>query len=324
MPRIAILGAKGRLATMSTAAFHAAGYEIIAITRSGHAEGLPAGVEQRAADAMDRQSLIRATEGADLIFNGLNPPYPAWRKRVMPMGENVMAAARMHGAVHLFPGNVYNYGRAIPARVDDDTPFEATTGKGAVRIALERHFEEQAQRHGVRTIILRAGDFYGGTRPGSWFDLAIAARIDRGRFTYPGPMDVVHSWAYLPDLAASFVALAERRNELSVFEAFLFEGHALTGDELLRHCVSALGHNLTVAGVPWPLLRLGGLVVPMWREVCEMAYLWRVPHRIDGRKLDVLLERVPRTDPKIAVARALADTGIIVPVLGSRNVGYPA
>lgn len=324
MPRIVILGANGRLANISARAFQTAGYEVVAVTRSGRAEGLPAGIVQRAADALDRQDLIRATEGADLIFNGLNPPYPAWRKRVMPMGENVIAAARMHGAVHLFPGNVYNFGHGIPARIDDDTPFEGSTAKGAIRIALERHFEDQARRHKVQTIILRAGDFYGGTRPGTWFDLVIGARIEKGRFTYPGPLDVVHSWAYLPDLADAFVALAARRKELSEFETFLFEGHALTGDEMLRHCISALGHTLTVSGVPWPLLRLGGIVVPMWREVCEMAYLWEKPHRIDGRKLEKRIGSVPRTDPGIAVSRALADMGIALPSVDSGRVGCPA
>ncbi len=324
MPRIAILGANGRVANMSARAFHASGYDIIAVTRSGRAEGLPAGVVQRAADAMDRQSLIRATEGADLIFNGLNPLYPAWRKLVVPLGENVMAAARSHGAVHLFPGNVYNYGRAIPSLVSDTTVQEGSTVKGGIRIAVERHFEEQALRHGVRTIIVRAGDFYGGTRPGTWFDLAIAAKIGKGRFTYPGPLDVMHSWAYLPDLAATFVAVAEQRDTLPVFETFLFEGHALTGHDLLRHCEAALGQKLSVTGVPWPLLRFGGLFVPMLREVCEMAYLWQVPHRLDGRKLEILLERVPRTDPKIAVAQALADMGLSVAASGSARVGYAA
>ena len=324
MTSIAILGTGGRLAHTTALAFDKAGYAVTAVTRSGRAPGLPAGIGRRAADATDRQSLIRATEGADIIFNGLNAPYPAWHRLVMPMGENVMAAARHHGATHLFPGNVYNYGRAIPALVRDDTAFEATTRKGVIRIQLETLFEEHAIRHGVRSVILRAGDFYGGSVPGSWFDLIVAARIGRRRFTCPGPADVIHSWAYLPDLAAAFVALAERRRELSAFEAFLFPGHAVTGQEMQRCCEAATGESLTLAGVPWPLLRLAGLFSPMMREVCEMAYLWDRPHRLDGAKLEALLGIVPRTDPRQAVAEALAAMGIAAPAADAAGLAKPA
>ena len=38
-------------------------------------------------------------------------------------------------------------------------------------------------------------------------------------------------------------------------------------------------------GMPWPLLRIVGLVVPLWRELAKMSYLWRVPHALDGRRL---------------------------------------
>ena len=34
--------------------------------------------------------------------------------------------------------------------------------------------------------------------------------------------------------------------------------------------------------------RLGGLVVPMWRELAEMAYLWTVPHALAGSAPEAL------------------------------------
>jgi len=40
----------------------------------------------------------------------------------------------------------------------EDTPQRATTRKGVIRIAMERRLEE-AQAQGVRSLILRAGDF---------------------------------------------------------------------------------------------------------------------------------------------------------------------
>lgn len=309
MQTIAVLGANGRLSNAAARAFHTWGYKVIAITRSGKANGLPPDIERRAANAMDRAALTHVTQGADFIFNGLNPPYPQWKKLVMPLGENVIAAAKAHGAVHLFPGNVYNYGRSVPAHVDTQTPQKADTGKGEVRVRLERFFERQAQSEGVQTIILRAGDFFGGPVTGSWFDLVIAKKIAKGVFTYPASGQIPHSWAYLPDLAETFVRLAGKSNALELFTALLFPGHTLTGDELHGNCEVAMGVPLRTAGVPWPLLRLGGLVVPMLREVSEMAYLWQVPHSLDGTALEAVIGKVPHTNAQTAVAAALADLG---------------
>ncbi len=324
MTSVAILGANGRLSNMTARAFQNAGYRVVAVTRNGKAKGLPADVEHRAADALDRQALIRATAGADIIFNGLNPLYPEWRQKVIPMGENVMAAARAHGSQHIFAGNVYNYGRSIPATVVDDTPFEDSTRKGAIRNRLEEMFAREAASSNVRTIVLRAGDFYGGGVPGSWFDLMIAAKLNKGRFTYPGPMDIVHSWAYLPDLARAFVALAEHQDETSNYEAFLFHGHAMNGHDMMAHVEAAVGDELAVATVPWPLLRLAGLVSPMLREVVEMKYLWDLPHALDGRKLEMLTGAEPHTRPGVAVAAALRDLGLLRTGGGSYPVAETA
>ena len=309
MHTIAILGANGRLSNSAARAFLATGYRVIAVTRSGQASGLH-GAVQRAADAMDQEALIRATEGADFIFNGLNPPYTEWAKRVLPMGENVVAAARHHGAVHLFAGNVYNYGHSIPPFVTDDTPQAAETRKGQIRIRLEQLFERAAAEQAVKTIVVRAGDFYGSEGTGSWFDLVVAKKIGEGTYTYPGPGNVSHSWAYLPDLAEAFVRLADRAGDLPDHSRFLFAGHTMTGDVLKQHCETAMGHSLRGASVPWPLLRLCGLVVPMLREVSEMAYLWDRPHQLDDSGLETVIGTVPLTDPQIAVAQALADLGI--------------
>ena len=47
-------------------------------------------------------------------------------------------------------------------------------------------------------------------------------------------------------------------------------------------------------GMPWAVLKLGGLVVPMWREIAEMSYLWQVPHALDGSALARAVGPLPR------------------------------
>ena len=62
-------------------------------------------------------------------------------------------------------------------------------------------------------------------------------------------------------------------------------------------------------GLPWPLLRLGGLVWPMWRELAEMAYLWQVPHALDGTALAARIGSVHNTPLDVALRAALCQPG---------------
>jgi len=174
---------------------------------------------------------------------------------------------------------------------------------------MEEHFR-RAAGNGVQTLILRAGDFYGGTGTGSWFDLVVAKDAGKGKVTYPGPLEMVHSWAYLPDLARAFVVLAEKRGTLGRFEDFRFSGHSVTGRELIAAVEKARGTPMKTASLPWWALRIGSLVSRQWSEVLEMSYLWRVPHALTDDRFEDILASFEATPFEDAVARALADLGI--------------
>ena len=139
MTKIAILGARGRLGRMVANAFLDAGYEVRAVTRGGKLPPGLSGADAVAADALDRQSLIRATQGVDIVFNGLSPIYSDW-SNCLPMAENVMAACHANHALHLFPGSVYNFGSPMPAVITEETPQHPSTEKGRIRVAMEDLF----------------------------------------------------------------------------------------------------------------------------------------------------------------------------------------
>jgi hypothetical protein len=65
--------------------------------------------------------------------------------------------------------------------------------------------------------------------------------------------------------------------------------------------------------MPWLMLRLLAPVVPIFRELTELAYLWNEPHRIDGQKLTAAIGKVPHTPFETAIAAALDDLGLIGP-----------
>jgi len=304
---IAVVGARGRLGHVVAQAALAAGHSVIAITRDGRLPQTLAGATARKADALKRDELMAATRGADVIFNALNPLYPDWKTMCPVLAKNVVAAAKANGAHHLFAGNVYNYGREIPPLAGPETPVHGSTRKGAIRIAMDERFERAARDEGVDTTTLRAGDFFGGPGRGSWFDLIIAAPLGKHKYVWPGRPDIPHAFAYLPDLARAFVALAERHGELKGFTVFTFAGHTLTGEEMGRHLDVATGKRLRRVSFSWLGLRAVGLFRPFMREVIELSYLWFTPHALDGTKFEAFVGGFEATPTSRAIAEAVRE-----------------
>ena len=341
---VLILGARGRFGLSAAHAFAQAGWRVLGQTRPANvaptlvaartalppkgavlALGRPGGDAVRPIEAAiewlgiglyDTQALAKAAAGATVVVNALNPVYSnkVWQSEVLPMTDAAIAITRALGATLMVPGNVYNFGAAMPAVLREDTAQAARTVKGQVRIAME----QRLQHSGVRSIVIRAGDFFGGGK-GTWFDMAMVKDLRKGRFTYLGAPDIATPWAYLPDLARTFVAVAQRRAELPAFEVLHFAGHRITGQRWLevlstvaqgQHWVKP-GAALKMSQFPWPIIRIGALVVPTWAALLEMRYLWQTPHALANDKLTALIGTEPHTPLTHAVLASLVDLGLV-------------
>jgi nucleoside-diphosphate-sugar epimerase len=307
--RIVVLGGAGCLGNAAARAFKSAGWQVASLVRGSAAGGAAPGTEIIEVDARDAQSVIAAASGADVVLHALNVPYTDWGRLALPLADTAIAAARESGATLVFPGNLYNYGAGMPARIDETTAMHPTSRKGAIRVAIETRMREAAEG-GLRTIVLRAGDYFGGEGRGSWFDRIIVKGIAAGRLTYPGPLDTIHEWAYLPDVAQALVQLVERRERLAPFATLGFAGHAVTGREFVAAISRACRRGFQIDVMPWRLLGMMGVVVPVFRELSDISYLWSTPHAIDGATLADIIGDIPRTPLDQAITASLVALGL--------------
>jgi nucleoside-diphosphate-sugar epimerase len=170
----------------------------------------------------------------------------------------------------------------------------------------------QAAEEGVRSLTVRAGDFFGIGAPSSWFQIAM---VKPGKpvsaVTYPGLHDVGHSWAYLPDLAETIARLVALDEAMPAFEMVHFQGHWLEqGGEMAQSVRRVTGRpDLPIRRFVWPVIYLGAPFVTLFRELLEMRYLWRQPLRLDNRKLVGLIGREPHTPLDEAIRRTLIGFG---------------
>nr|WP_295110693.1 NAD(P)H-binding protein [uncultured Caulobacter sp.] len=320
-PRIAlVLGAHGGVGGETAAALVRHGWTVRALVRDTSKARLP-GITYLQGDVMDRAAVVAAAQGASIIVHAVNPPgYQGWKKRVLPMLESSIAAARASGARILLPGTIYNYDPAAHAVIDEATPQRAFTRKGKIRIEMEARLEAasapQEKNGGVRSLILRAGDYFGPRSTGnSWFASGLVKPGQPVKtILYPGDKGVGHAWAYLPDVGETFARLADREDELPAFARFHFAGcWDADGTAMIRAVARAAGLKRPNARrLPWGLLPIAGLFSETMRELAEMQPFWRHPVRLENRKLEAFLGEELRTPLDVAVTTTMR--GLDVPV----------
>jgi nucleoside-diphosphate-sugar epimerase len=307
---ILVLGATGGIGGEVARAFLKRGWRVRALTRRPEAAAgkfsALAGIEWRGGDAMNAADLLRVAEGASVIFHGAHPGgYVHWEDWGVTMLENSIAAAKASGARLVLPGNIYNFGPDAGVFVAEDAPQNPLTEKGRLRVAMERMLRDAA-REGVRSLILRANDFFGPRAPSAWFGAMVKAGKPLRAVTYPGRREVGHGFAYLPDLAETVARLVEIDDRLGAFETVHFGGHWFArGEDFIAAIRAASGRpDLPARRFPWWAIWLARPVWGLARGVWEMRYLWREPLRLDNKKLVSFIGPEPHTP----IDRALRDT----------------
>ncbi|MEL6427016.1 MAG: NAD(P)H-binding protein [Pseudomonadota bacterium] len=291
-----ILGASGRFGRHVTQRFRREGWTVRVLRRQGVARA-----GEVVADIFDEAQMIAAAEGVDVIVNALNPKYSDWPTDTPRFTRTIITAAEAHEATVLIAGNVYVYGPSMPPLLTPNTPHDASDGPGRIRVDMEAAYRASS----ARTILLRAGDFIDTQASGNWFESHIAKDVAKGRFAYPGPMDLPHAWAFLPDMARAAELLARRRETLPRFADIPFPGFTLTGAELQGAVEAAVGRSMRRRSIPWLLLRLMALTSVEMRGVMKMRYLWNTPHALDHRAFDAVLPGFAHTSVVDAIAQSI-------------------
>ena len=279
--------------------------------RRGLGQGL---IEWIAGDAMRGAEVIAAARGTHAIVHAAHPPgYRNWRGLALPMLASAIAAAGASGARLVLPGTVYNYGPDAGAVVDEQAPQHPLTRKGRIRVEMEGMMAAAAAT-GVRSLVVRAGDFFGPHAPSSWFSGAMVRPGNPVRFViYPGKGGVGHAFAFLPDLAEATARLLAIEAQLPAFETVHFAGHWLEdGADIARSIRRVAGvPRAPILPFPAAILYLAAPFNATFREMIEMRYLWQEPLRLDNRKLQRLIGPEPRTPLDEAVRQSLSGLGCL-------------
>lgn len=236
------------------------------------------GVEALRGDLADPAFASRVADGARVVYNCTNPPYPAWNEELPPLVSSAIAAARSAGAHLVALDNLYAFGRMGGAAMTPDGPFEPCSRKGALR---KRLAEEMLAAPGVVVSVARASDFVG---PGvvnahlgeRFFQRSFAGKAGEcfGDPTLP------HAFTYGPDVAVGLATLGASAPERSrIWHLPTLPARSM--DDWARALGAELGRDVRVSRVPGWAVAVMGVFSPMIRELAEMRYQWEEPYLVD-------------------------------------------
>jgi nucleoside-diphosphate-sugar epimerase len=282
-----VVAGKGPVGSSTADLLAAAGHRVRVLSRSGGpsvaSRDRRGPIEHVAVDASDRDAVLAATEGADVVYNCLNPEYHRWATDWPPMATALLDAAEAHDAVLVTMSNLYGYG-PVDRPLTEDLPLAARGTKGRVRA---RMWEQALQRHRdgrVRVTEARASDFWGpGVTDGGYLGERAVPRILAGRKVQViGSPDQPHTWTYIPDVARTLVVLGS--DERAWGRAWHVPSPApMTIRRMVGALCAAAGvTDVGVSTLPWTIVLAGGVVVPFLRELRETRHQWDRPFVMDS------------------------------------------
>jgi nucleoside-diphosphate-sugar epimerase len=266
-----VIVGKGPVGSTTAEELAARGHQVRVLSRSGGRS--TDAVEHRQVDAADADALAEAARGAAAMYNAVNPAYHRWATDWPPVAAALLTAAERTGAVLVTMSNLYGYGRPS-GPMTAETPMTATDVKGRVRTRMWTDALAAHEAGRVRVTEARAADFVGPQVPAGHSHLVRQlATLRRGRRAWViGDPDVVRSWAYLPDVAATLATLGT--DERALGRAWHVPVTAARSQrQALADLAAGMGlPPVPVTGIPWPVLRAMGLAAPMMREIVAMRH----------------------------------------------------
>lgn len=270
--------------------------------------GAPDGVELTQGDATDPGFCRQAARGASTVYHCMNPPYSTriWADVVPRYIDNLIAAAGNSGARLVVLESVYMLGRTGGRPMNEDTPMNPCSRKGEIRAREAERIFDAHRRGEVRATAGRASDFYGpGAVTSHLGDQFWKPVIAGGAGRVVVNPDAVHTYHYVPDVAAGLATLGSASDDAYGKPWMLPCAPAESMRALIARFSRHLGRNIQLNVLPKWAMKALGLVVPMIQEVNEMLYQWDEPFVIDDLRFRNAFHSEP-TEVEHAAAKTIA------------------
>lgn len=268
------------------------------------------GTRPETIDGANQEQVAAACAGASVVYLLLNAHYVDWYSLYPPRLEAALAGASSAGAKLVYHDNVYMYGRA-KAPYTEESPMTAVTRKGKLCAEMANRVLSAHRSGKVKAVIGRSADMYGPGALNSSFNSTLGQRhfypaLAGKAVSILGDIDLPHTYAYIEDVAAGLVTLAEHDEALGQVW-HIPAAPTLSQRQLMTLVFREAGQKPNVRGskISGYFVRAIGLFQPDVGEVAEMLYQFEAPLVVDHSKFERAFGCKP-TPHKEAIRQTLA------------------
>ncbi|HEY3316895.1 MAG TPA: NAD-dependent epimerase/dehydratase family protein [Coriobacteriia bacterium] len=263
--RAVVFGGAGFLGSHVASALTARGADVLVVDRVSPRPALLAAVEARIADVLDSEAVRRAVHEADHVF-AFAARAGAGDSVSDPLGDLegscrtqlvLLEAVRQVApeASVVFPGSRLEYGKPSYLPVDEAHTTRGDTPYAIHKTACAAYYRFYAERHGLRTCVLRLSNPYGPhAAEGAFKGFGIVnhfvdVAVRGGTIELFGGGPQLRDLPYVEDVAEAILAAALRAPAGCVLNVGSGEGVSLA--DAARTVVDAAGSG-SIRSVPWP------------------------------------------------------------------------
>lgn len=188
------------------------------LARRGHPVRLAArgdgdaaqGVTRVRSDVSTVEGALAAIEGSEVVYHCVNTAYHLQVETMPTIQQAVLEAVETTGARLVVLDTLYPYGETHGQVMTEQTPWRATTAKGAMRAQLDETYLTAHQQGRARVTLGRSADFVGpGVLNSTLGGAVFPGALTGGEVTGLGDIDLPHSYTNIADVAAGLATLGE-------------------------------------------------------------------------------------------------------------------
>jgi nucleoside-diphosphate-sugar epimerase len=269
------------------------GADVVLASRSGQGPEVT-GARRTPVDATDAEALTRLTEGAQVLYNCVNPPqYDAWAAMWPPIAAALLVAAERTGAVLAVTGNLYPYG-PVDGPMVEGMPDAAPGPKAQIRARMTAEALDLHRAGRIRTVEVRGSDFVGAPLGDHAHVPRVVPTALLGKTVrVVGSAHQPHTWTDVHDMGRALVTAAGTESALGrIWHAP--SNPPRTQAEAVNDVLASVGRPpVTVKAYPHAVLWAGGLVDAQLKELRETEYQFARPYVMDSSAITAELGLAP-------------------------------
>ena len=206
-----------------------------------------------------------------------------WRDVWPTVISNFVAACKATGARMVFIDNLYMYGPQTTPLIET-MPLSYRGLKPAARSAATRSGWPQ-RPPAKRVWRLFAPDFYGPGVGLSFLGDTSIGKLAQGKpAVFVGSPDVLHDYAYVPDVARAATTLLDAPDSAFGQAWHMPCAPTRTTRDILQIAADTLGVKLRISAMPAWMLGPSAMFSPLLRELKEMRFQWDRPYQVDASR----------------------------------------